>query len=539
MDAMNHRTGPDGPATGEAPAARDTDVIVVGAGPTGLLLAGDLAEAGLGVTLLERRPATISNLTRALAVHARTLEQLDARGLADELVAGGHRLSAIRLFGDAAFDATRLRSRFPFVLITPQFEVERLLERRARHAGVDFRHDSEVLGLDQDADGVTVRFRTAEGVGGLRAAYAVGTDGVHSTLREAIGLPFPGKSVIRSLVLADVRLAQEPESPFTVNANDDAFALIGSFGDGWYRVIGWNRHRQADDDAPADLDEVRECTRLALGRDYGMYDARWVSRFHSDERQVPEYRVGRVFLAGDAAHAHSPAGGQGMNTGLQDAANLSWKLAAVLRGHAPESLLDSYQAERHPVGKQVLRSSGALIRLALLHTAPGRAVRTFAARVFNHLGPLSGRAIRAVSGIGIAYAAGPGAHPLAGRRAPDIRLAGGGRLYALLRQGKFVLLTPADEPGGPRPAADRVVTASWRSARRTALLVRPDGYIAWATDATAPAERATALRSALLHWTGAAPEDRDPAAEDGDSIGTARPATLTPPAHAADTPGGR
>ncbi|MFJ9471354.1 FAD-dependent monooxygenase [Streptomyces caniferus] len=539
MDAMNHRTGPDGPATGEAPAARDTDVIVVGAGPTGLLLAGDLAEAGLGVTLLERRPAGISNLTRALAVHARTLEQLDARGLADELVAGGHRLSAIRLFGDASFDATRLRSRFPFVLITPQFEVERLLERRARHAGVDFRHDSEVLGLDQDADGVTVRFRTAEGAGGLRAAYVVGTDGVHSTIREALGLPFPGKSVIRSLVLADVRLAQEPESPFTVNANDDAFALIGSFGDGWYRVIGWNRHRQADDDAPADLDEVRECTRLALGRDYGMYDARWVSRFHSDERQAPEYRVGRVFLAGDAAHVHSPAGGQGMNTGLQDAANLSWKLAAVLRGHSPESLLDSYQAERHPVGKQVLRSSGALIRLALLHTAPGRAVRTFAARVFNHLGPLSGRAIRAVSGIGIAYAAGPGAHPLAGRRAPDIRLAGGGRLYALLRQGKFVLLTPADEPGGPRPAADRVVTASWRSARRTALLVRPDGYIAWATDATAPAERATALRSALLHWTGAAPEDGDPAGEDGDSIGTARPAALTPPAHAADTPGGR
>ncbi|MFG2828889.1 FAD-dependent monooxygenase [Streptomyces sp. NPDC048434] len=532
MDARNRKTGNSGPETGKAQAARDTDVIVVGAGPTGLLLAGDLAEAGLGVTLLERRPATISNLTRALAVHARTLEQLDARGLADELAAGGHRLPAIRLFGEATFDATRLRTRFPFVLITPQFEVERLLERRARQAGVVFRYESEVLGLDQDADGVTVRFRTTEGLGSLRAAYTVGTDGVHSAIREAIGLPFPGKSVIRSLVLADVRLAQEPESPFTVNANDDAFALIGSFGDGWYRAIGWNRHRQADDDAPADLDEVRECTRLALGSDYGMYDARWISRFHSDERQAPEYRVGRVFLAGDAAHVHSPAGGQGMNTGLQDAANLSWKLAAVLRGHSPDSLLDSYQAERHPVGRQVLYSSGALIRLALLHTAPGRAVRALAARLFNHLGPLSGRAIRTVSGIGISYAAGPGAHPLAGRRAPDIRLAGGNRLYALLRQGKFVLLTPADEPSGLRPAADRVVTASWRSDRRTALLVRPDGYIAWATDATAPAERATALRAALLHWTGAAPED-------GDSITTARPGALTPPAHAADTPGGR
>ncbi|MEU8786528.1 FAD-dependent monooxygenase [Streptomyces sp. NPDC048637] len=533
MDAMNRRTGR---SDSGAAQARDTDVIVVGAGPTGLLLAGDLAEAGLGVRLLERRPAEISNLTRALVVHARTLEQLDARGLADELIAGGHPLTGLRLFGGATIDPTQLRTRFPFVLVTPQFEVERLLERRARRAGVTFCHGSEVLGLDQDAGGVTVRFRTAEGLGTVRAAYAVGTDGFRSTIREAIGLPFPGRSVIRSLVLADVRLAQEPDSPLMVNASGEAFALIASFGDGWYRVIGWNRRRRADEDAPADLDEIRELTRLALGSDYGMHDARWVSRFHSDERQVPSYRVGRVFLAGDAAHVHSPAGGLGMNTGLQDAANLSWKLAAVLRGRAPDSLLDSYQTERHPVGKQALRSSGALVRLALLPTAPGQAVRALGAQLVNRLRPLSRRAIRTLTGIGIAYPAGPGAHPLAGRRAPDIRLAGGGRLYELLRQGRFVLITPADEPGvprtptgggdAPRPADDRVVTASWRSARRTALLVRPDGYIAWATDATAPAERTAALRGALAHWTGS---------EDGASIAAA----LTPPAHAANTPAGR
>ncbi|QHC20341.1 FAD-dependent oxidoreductase [Streptomyces sp. GS7] len=525
MDALNrkpadrstHRSSDTGTAAattrraGAAADGRDADVLVVGAGPTGLLLAGDLAEAGLDVTLLERRDDTTSNLSRALAVHARSLEQLDARGLADELVAGGHRLTGLQMFGDAVLAPGRLPSRFPFVLITPQYEVERLLERRARQAGVTFQYGSEVLGLDQDASGVTVRFRTAEGIGSSRACYAVGTDGGRSTVREAIGLPFPGKAVIRSVVLADVRLAQEPDSAFSINATRDAFGLIGSFGDGWYRAIGWNRRAQQDDDAPVDLAEVREVTRLAFGTDFGMHEARWVSRFRSDERQAPAYRVGRVFLAGDAAHIHSPAGGQGMNVGLQDAANLSWKLTAVLKGHSPDSLLDSYQAERHPVGTQVLRSSGAIIRLALVQSAAGRAARGLAAQLINRLPPLSRRAIGNVSGIDVAYRAERGAHALAGRRAPDVQLAGGSRLYELLRQGAFVLITPADEAlavaadagTGPVPPGDRVVTASWRSDRRTALLVRPDGYIAWATDATAPAERAASLHTALARWTGA------------------------------------
>ncbi|MCZ9342015.1 FAD-dependent monooxygenase, partial [Streptomyces sp. TRM76130] len=218
-----------------------------------------------------------------------------------------------------------------------------------------------------------------------RAAYVVAADGMRSAVRQAVGLPFPGRSVIRSMVLADVRLAEEPEEYVTADAAGDAFALLAPFGDGYHRVVGWRRGRNVPDDAPVELAEIKEITRLALGRDYGMHDARWLSRFHSDERQAPAYRAGRVFLAGDAAHVHSPAGGQGMNTGLQDAANLSWKLAAVLRGHAPDALLDSYQAERHPVGRAVLRSSGGILRLATARRPWSPALRAVGTTVLGHV----------------------------------------------------------------------------------------------------------------------------------------------------------
>ncbi|MFD7223562.1 FAD-dependent oxidoreductase [Streptomyces sp. NPDC059892] len=575
-----------------------TDVIVVGAGPTGLLLAGDLAVAGHAVTLVERRTEAVGNLTRALAVHARTLEQLDARGLADELVARGHPVRELRLLTRTAIDLTRLRSRFPYVLVVGQYEVERLLERRAREAGVTFLYDTEVTGVRQSGDGAGVEVRAGgwraepgarveakaesgaepgggaesgaepgggaesgaeagaergsgsapeggpglgggagpgrgsgpgggPGLGGgaglgrgsgpgggpglgrgsgpgpgsrtLRASYVVGTDGASSTVRRSLGLPFPGSAVIRSMVLADVRLTETPPAPLTANAEGDHLALIGSFGDGWYRVMGWSRARQLPDSAPADLDEVREAARRALGSDYGMHDARWISRFHSDERQVPHYRVGRVFLAGDAAHVHSPAGGMGMNTGLQDAANLSWKLSAVLGGRAGDALLDTYETERHPVGATVVRASGVIIRFALTRSVPLRALRSAGSRLLVHARPLTDRVMRVVTGIGIAYPSPRGAHPLAGRRAPDLALSSG-RLYEALRAGRFVVVGPrGDErvrsvvPGdGPVLYAE-----SARSATRT-LLIRPDGYIAWAADRPDP----SGLRRALAEWAG-------------------------------------
>jgi 2-polyprenyl-6-methoxyphenol hydroxylase-like FAD-dependent oxidoreductase len=451
------------------------EVIVVGAGPTGLLLAGDLAEAGVPVTVLERRDGSTSNLSRAFAVHARTLEELDARGLADQLIATGFKLDQLELFRRVSIDMTRLPTRFPYLLITPQFNVERLLLDRALKAGAEFVPDAEVTGLTQDADGVTV---TAAGRT-YRADYVVGADGYRSAVRKAIGQPFLGRSAIKSIMLADVLVETKPTSVLTVNGVGDAFAFIAPFGDGYYRIFAWDRRHAVADDVPLPLEEVREATRRALGTDFGMHDPRWLSRFHSDERQAPQYRVGRVFLAGDAAHVHSPAGGQGMNTGLQDAANLSWKLIAVLRG-APATLLDTYQAERHPVGKAVVRSSGALIRAAMIKPAVGQALRGLIGRTALAIPPLFRKFAGQLSGVGYTYPAPAGADPLVGTRAEDVPLADGTRLYEALRDGHFVLLGAADVSGW----SDRVRVARAATPRDRLVLVRPDGYVGWAgTDA--------------------------------------------------------
>ncbi|GLY07914.1 FAD-dependent monooxygenase [Actinoplanes sp. NBRC 101535] len=434
-------------------------VAIVGAGPTGLLLAGDLAHAGIPVTVYERRTTT-SNLTRAFGVHARTLEMLDARGLADDLAAGGKPVDRLRLFDHIEIDLSTLPSRFPYLLITPQYRVEQALEDRAVTAGAQIVRGAALTGIDQE----TLRFEDGTTA---TADYIVGTDGAHSTVRTSLGLPFPGETVLSSIMLADVRLTSPPRDTVAVDSTGGAFAMIAPFGDGWHRIFAWNRDNNVDDSAPVTLDEVRDVTRRVHGTDFGLTEARWLSRFRSDERQVPQYRAGRVFLAGDAAHVHSPAGGQGMNTGLQDAANLSWKLAAAIRGWAPGGLLDSYQNERSPVGKMVLRSSGLLVRMAMLRGAPTRWARNTAGSALLTLPAVARRAAGTISGIGIGY---PGAP-----RAEDRPLQRDGRLYEALRDGRHVLVTATPMRG----YADRLHVVAPEEVTGEATLVRPDGYVAW------------------------------------------------------------
>ncbi|HEY1180153.1 MAG TPA: FAD-dependent monooxygenase, partial [Phytomonospora sp.] len=362
-------------------------------------------------------------------------------------------------------------------------------------AGAVITRGLKVTGVRQDDTGAEVDTVDASGATAThRASYVVGTDGHRSAVREALGLSFPGESAVLSVVLADVQMTDPPEHVLTADSGPAGFVFTAPFGDGWYRIIAWDRDRQLPDSAPVDIEELRALMIAVRGTDHGMHSPRWTSRFHSDERQVERYRDGRVFLAGDAAHVHSPAGGQGMNTGLQDAANLGWKLAAAVQGWAPEGLLDTYNSERHPVGRTVLKTSGALLRMALLGSNAARALRNVLVKTATSLPPVARRATGMLSGIGIAYDVPEGAHRPAGERAPDIALTDG-RLYELLRAGRHVLI-PGE--GAKATVTGRFETGTAAEPGDTTLLVRPDGYIAWAAKNATPERIDAALAEAGL-----------------------------------------
>ena len=354
-------------------AGTNCDVLIVGAGPTGLTAAGDLARAGRSAIVLERWP-DMNPSSRAFATHARTMEVLDARGLADDVLAVSTQAPAVTLFAGARLDLSHLDSPYPFVAVTPQTNVDHALARYAAEQGADIRRGMEVTALHQDSDSVTVTARTQDDPDQtmtVRARYVVAADGSRSTVRDLLGVDFPGKTVLSSMVLADVKLAHGPEgSGLVLGSTRDTIAFLVPYGrhdtDGsWFRTMVWDRHHQVPDSEPVERQEIVDTLASAFQRDLGLIEIGWKSRFHCDERQVEQYRHGRVFLAGDAAHVHSPMGGQGMNTGIQDAANLAWKIDAVLGG-AGDAVLDTYHDERHPIGNRVLRQSGIMARAVTL-----------------------------------------------------------------------------------------------------------------------------------------------------------------------------
>jgi 2-polyprenyl-6-methoxyphenol hydroxylase-like FAD-dependent oxidoreductase len=482
-----------------------TDVIIVGAGPTGLALAGELGLGGVSCRVLERR-AEQPNITRAFAVHARTLELLDARGLAEDVLSRGVELQKVQGVPGATLDLSRLPSRYPMLLIAPQSATESVLEARAVRLGVPIDRGVEVIGLEQDADGVRVSVATADGTRVERARYVVGCDGAHSRVRDMLGVGFVGAQYQTHIMLADARLSEPPTEAMFGRNNADGLAVVIPFGDGWFRIIVWDRTREdVPIDEPVTEAELRDSLRRIAGTDLGMARPRWSTRFVSERRQAERYRVGRVFLAGDAAHVHSPLGGQGMNTGIGDAMNLGWKLAAVLRGRGGDQLLESYQAERHPTGARVLTMTDAFNRLVLGRSGIGMRLRQMAMRMIVRLGPARRVLFGRISGIGIAYPHDAGEHRLTGRRAVDVPTRSG-RLYEVLRGGRFVLVVGPDVDvdavaAAASPWSDRVATVQRTNASGTALtLIRPDAYVAWASDRRSD----DGLADALRRWCGPA-----------------------------------
>ncbi len=481
--------------------SHSVDVVVIGAGPTGSTAAGDLARCGRSVVVLERWP-DMNPSSRAFATMARTLEVLDARGLADGVLTQAHKAPGVSIFAGARIDLTHLHSAYPFVAIAPQTNVDRALADYAAAQGADIRRGFEVVALEQDTDGVTVTARPKDDDDPAhretwRAAYVIGADGARSTVRDLVGAEFPGKTILSSVVLADVKLAYGPtDGGLTLGSSRDLLGFLAPYDrrdhDGsWYRTMLWDRHHQVPDTEPATPAEVIDVLTRAMGRDLGIREVGWLSRFHCDERQVAEYRYGRVFLAGDAAHVHSPMGGQGMNTGIQDAVNLAWKLDAVLGG-APDDVLDSYQSERHPIGKRVLVQSGLMARGVTLHPRIARAVRNLLAPRLLRLPRVRDAVAGSFAGTTLRYPHRRGEDRLVGTRATEIPLSQG-RLTHLQRTAGFVLVR---EHGAPPVGIPGLVEAE-RTDTGAAVLVRPDGYIAWA----GASSDSQGLTTALHRWT--------------------------------------
>jgi 3-(3-hydroxy-phenyl)propionate hydroxylase len=478
-------------------------VVIAGGGPTGMMLAGELALAGIDVAIVERRARQDLVGSRSRGLQSRTIEVLDQRGIADRFLSQGT-VAQVAGFSGIRLDISDFPTRHPYGLALLQDRFEEILAGWVDEQVVPIYRGRDVTGFAQDDTGVDVELSDRRS---LRTDFLVGCDGGRSLIRKAAGIEFPGWDPSVSSLIAEVEMSEEPE--FGIRRDDNGTQALGRLEDG-KRVGVVVSERYAGQTGEPTLGDLSRALIAVWGTDYGVHSPTWISRFTDMTRQAASYRKGRVLLAGDAAHVHYPVGGQGLNTGVQDAVNLGWKLAQVVKQTSPASLLDTYHAERHPVAARVLRTNMAQIVLTR-SDARIDALRDTMSDLLSMDEPRK-RYAGMMSGLDIHYDLGAG-HPLLGRRMPDLDLVtanGPLRVFTLLHDARPVLLNLGD-PGGfdITPWADRVHLTDAGYAGRwelpvlgvvtapAAVLIRPDGYVAWAGDLTHPG-----LRDALTTWFG-------------------------------------
>lgn len=469
------------------------DVVVVGAGPVGLWLACELKLAGVDVAVLERRTERTAQ-SRALTIHGRSLEVFALRGLADRFLRTGKPIPTGHYAAlDTRLDFSAFDTRFPYTLFLPQAVTEERLEERATELGVVIVRGVAATKIMDDGN----RVHISTDAGEFSGSYVVGADGARSIVREHAGISYEGAEARNSLMLADVVLASPPAKPVVSVTNEHGSVMIAPLGDGkHHRIVLVDPQRtHVPRTEPVTLEEVAGPTARIIGKDYQARDPIWLSRFADETRLAGTYRKGRILLAGDAAHIHAPMGGQGMNVGLQDALNLGWKLAAVVKDEAPEKLLDTYDEERRPIGQILYTNTLAQVGLVTRFDPATLALRATLNELLK-VPAVNHRLAGELSGFDVAYgdavrAAGAAGRLAAGVRVPDMELVGKDdvlmSLYSLLVEGRWLHLSfkPGASVSGPEwlrstsvqsLVADPSDHAALRGVR--ALLVRPDGYVA-------------------------------------------------------------